>query len=103
MKQKEAKGQIQWIDEECVGFKCECGEEIVVGIPFENDDAVDGNICPKCGKRYILIQSNEVFEAIIYSPLICDGCGKHKQLYYLDYEECFYCEDCCKENGIDIE
>ena len=59
MKRKEAKGQIKWIDEECVGFKCECGEVIVVGI---DDEISDPNKCPKCGKQYILIQSNEVFE-----------------------------------------
>ena len=59
MKQKEAKGEIQWIDEECVGFKCECGEELVVSI---YNEMFAPNKCPKCGKQYILIQSNEVFE-----------------------------------------
>lgn len=59
MKRKEAKGQIQWIDEECVGFKCECGEELEVTI---NAKKFEPDKCLKCGKEYILIQSNEVFE-----------------------------------------
>ena len=27
MKRKEVEGEIQWIDEKCAGFKCECGEK----------------------------------------------------------------------------
>ena len=56
-KRKEAKGDILWIDEELVGFKCECGKEIVVDIYDDN-----ANQCPKCGKRYILKQTNIVYE-----------------------------------------
>lgn len=63
MKRKEAKGYIPWISEECVGFKCECGaEEIVVNIGFHYDENRRLNKCPMCGKRYILIQTNKVFE-----------------------------------------
>ena len=58
-KRKDAKGDILWIDEELVGFKCECGKEIVVSI---EDSFMDANICPKCGKRYILKQTNIVYE-----------------------------------------
>ena len=57
MLKEEAPGEILWIDDECVGYKCECGEEIVVDIysgPY--------NKCRKCGRQYILHQSNIVFE-----------------------------------------
>ena len=57
MIKKEAEGDIVWIDEECVGYKCECGKVIVVDI---YDDPC--NKCPKCGKQYILHQTNIVFE-----------------------------------------
>lgn len=53
---KKTKGEIMWIDDEVVGYKCECGKEIVVGI-YEDD-----NMCPKCGRRYILQQTNIVCE-----------------------------------------
>ena len=57
MLKKEAHGKILWIDEECVGYKCECGEEIVVDIynvPYSK--------CSRCEKQFILRQSNIVFE-----------------------------------------
>lgn len=63
MKHREAIAHIQWIGEECVGFKCECGaEEIVVDINSRYDENSRLNKCPLCGKQYILKQSNEVFE-----------------------------------------
>jgi predicted nucleic acid-binding Zn ribbon protein len=57
MLKKEASGAILWIDDECVGYKCECREVIVVCI--YSDPYTE---CPKCGKQYILHQSNTVFE-----------------------------------------
>ena len=55
MSKKEAKGEIMWIDDEVVGYKCECGEEITVGIE-------DNEACPKCRRQYILQQVNIVYE-----------------------------------------
>jgi len=59
MKKKVAKGFITWIDEECVGFKCECGEieSVIVGIYKDIDYS-----CLGCGRKYILKQSNIVFQ-----------------------------------------
>jgi DNA-directed RNA polymerase subunit RPC12/RpoP len=57
MLKKEANGEILWRDTELAVYKCKCGEEIVIDThnsPY--------NECPKCGKRYILHQSNTVFE-----------------------------------------
>ena len=53
-RKKEADGEIVWISEPCVGYKCKCGKEIVVEGPH--------NTCPNCGKKYILRQTNTVFE-----------------------------------------
>jgi len=57
MIKKEAEGDIVWIAEECVGYKCECGEEIVVDVY-----GTSPNKCPKCGRQYVLRQTNIVFE-----------------------------------------
>ena len=55
-----AKGEIMWIDDEVVGYKCECGKEIAVNIYKDRDK----NKCPKCGKRYVLQQINRVWELL---------------------------------------
>lgn len=54
---KKAKGEIMWVDDEVVGYKCECGERIVVDIYKDDADA-----CPICGRRYVLQQTNTVCE-----------------------------------------
>lgn len=67
MKIKEAKGQITWIDDESVGYKCECGEQLQVGIygnPEMERWQQNKNICPKCKKVLFLKQSNIVYEVI---------------------------------------
>ena len=45
---KVAKGTIIWEDEEFLGYRCNCGEEITLGADYEDDD----NRCPKCKKKY---------------------------------------------------
>ena len=56
-----AKGTILWVDEEIVGYECECGEEITVDIYGEEDD-LEFSICPNCGRNYRLVQTNTVYE-----------------------------------------
>ena len=53
MRTIEAKGQITWIDDELVGYKCECGEELAVDIygnPKMERWQKNKTICPKCKK-----------------------------------------------------
>ena len=57
MVMKKAKGEIKWVDDEVVGYKCICGEEITVGI-YEDSNKP----CPKCGRQYVLHQVNAVWE-----------------------------------------
>lgn len=56
---KKSKGNIMWVDEESVGFLCECGseEQLVIGIYKDIN-----YFCPKCRRKYILKQSNIVYE-----------------------------------------
>lgn len=55
---KKASGEILWIDEECVGYKCECGnDDLIIGIYGS-----ESNRCEKCGKKYHLSQINIVYE-----------------------------------------
>ena len=56
MSRTEAKGSITWIDEEIVGFHCECGQETAVSI--------NGGECDGCGKKLTLKQSNTVYEDV---------------------------------------
>ena len=57
MQKKKAKGNVEWIDDELVGFRCECGKSLVVGIYKDSDYS-----CGNCGKKYTLEQSNVVYE-----------------------------------------
>ena len=52
------EGQITWVDDQCVGYKCECGEdEIVI-------DVSGVEKCKRCGRIYMLEQVTEVFELL---------------------------------------
>ena len=67
MKIIEAKGQITWIDDESVGYNCECGEQLQVDIygnPNMERWQQSKTICPKCKKELFLKQSNIVYEVI---------------------------------------
>jgi len=67
MKIEKAKGNIIWIDDECVGYTCECGRTIVVDIygnPEIEDWQYSKSICPKCKRDLFLKQVNIVYEVI---------------------------------------
>lgn len=57
MEKKPAKGNIQWVDDELVGFKCDCGAQAITVGTYEDQEY----FCA-CGKRYILEQVNTVYE-----------------------------------------
>ena len=59
-KTTEAKGEITWVEELLVGYQCECGAELV--IDEEMNYGRDQNICDNCGRRFILVQTNTVYE-----------------------------------------
>ena len=56
----EAKGEITWIEEPHIGYRCECGAELE--IYEELNYGRTRNICDNCGRRYILIQTKTVYE-----------------------------------------
>ena len=59
-KRTEAEGEILWVDENIVGYRCVCGAELV--IDAEMNDKPDWNVCHCCNRRHILIQTNTVYE-----------------------------------------
>lgn len=56
---KESTGNIIWIEKDCVSYRCECGECLVV---YLYEHHFENSICPKCGKEYFLVQTNTVYE-----------------------------------------
>ena len=68
MKIKKAKGQITWVEDEMVGYSCECGETGLVvdiyGNPKMERWQHSKTICPKCKKELFLRQSSIVYEVI---------------------------------------
>ena len=59
-KTTEAKGEIIWVEELLVGYKCECGAELVIDEEMNNDP--DRNVCHRCNRHYKLVQTNSVYE-----------------------------------------
>lgn len=47
-------GTIEWVDDECIGFKCKCGESLVLGI-------YDFRECD-CKRKYIMEQRIKIYE-----------------------------------------
>ena len=58
-KQKKVNGEILWVTANCVGYKCDCGEETVVDTEIYTGRH---NTCSKCGKKYKLRQTNTVYQ-----------------------------------------
>jgi len=67
MEIQEAKGRINWIDDESVGYICECGEEQSVSI-YSNPKIERWQYgkykCPKCGRHLYLKQVNIIYEVV---------------------------------------
>jgi len=59
VKVKKAQYAIQWVDDECVGYLCACGEKEVLIVSIYEDSPAH---CPTCGRAYVLRQSNTVIE-----------------------------------------
>lgn len=55
---EQAKGTVEWIDDELVCFRHDCGAKAIVMVGIYKDSKYE---C-ECGKKFILEQTNSVYE-----------------------------------------
>lgn len=58
----------RWVDDECAGIMCGCGEEMSISTNWPQR-------CPKCKRAYLLQQRNWIEERDPETLNVCPFCG----------------------------
>lgn len=72
---------IRWVDDECAGIDCHCGEELLVSTAHPVR-------CPKCQRIYQLYQVTRVMRRNLQDCNVCPYCGD------IRYDDGRYCPKC---------